>query len=475
MKLFVFRSLPLDADSRTQRNMDLYEKESSYSCSWEKNPNFSSHDNAFYFPFSKSGNTFVRAFKYLLFLLWVPYVVLMKAKKGDAIIFMDFETILLGAVAAKLKSTTIIFDIVDPFAQTKSSLKGIAKLIDRIECRFARGADILMVPHECRVQYYHDVIRVGVLDKDAFIVENVPNYASTLTHCKEERKGGQCRIGYFGTLDFGTRGLEFLITLAKDNPETISVLFAGQGAMERELTKISNEYKNISFVGSFNAVSLPKLYNKVDFTWAYYCPSIPLHRYAAPNKYYEHLYFKTPIITSAIIPQFKVIEELNSGVSIDLSIDSIKDVTKRLLTFLENTSCLNSEDLSSYWQKYYAEYYKSKRKDFRAMLAAEKSKAENRVPRNKQISILGTVGVPACYGGFETLVENLLDENEQEKDITVYCSSKSYAQKIETYKNAKLNYIPLKANGSQSILYDIWSLCHTVWKGSDNILSLIHI
>ena len=86
------------------------------------------------------------------------------------------------------------------------------------------------------------------------------------------------------------------------------------------------------------------------------------------------------------------------------------------------------------------------------------------------VSIIGTVGVPACYGGFETLVENLLDDNE--KDITVYCSSKSYSEKISSYKNAKLHYIPLNANGAQSIPYDIWSLCHAVWKGTDNILLL---
>jgi glycosyltransferase involved in cell wall biosynthesis len=88
------------------------------------------------------------------------------------------------------------------------------------------------------------------------------------------------------------------------------------------------------------------------------------------------------------------------------------------------------------------------------------------------LSIIGTVGVPACYGGFETLVENLLDENEQERDITVYCSAKSYDDKIKTYKNAKLSYIPLNANGTQSIPYDIWSLFHAVYKGADNILLL---
>ncbi len=89
-----------------------------------------------------------------------------------------------------------------------------------------------------------------------------------------------------------------------------------------------------------------------------------------------------------------------------------------------------------------------------------------------KLAIIGTVGVPACYGGFETLVENLLDDNAHDKDITVYCSSKSYSEKSSQYKNANLCYIPLNANGAQSIPYDIWSLCHAVYKGSDNILLL---
>lgn len=88
------------------------------------------------------------------------------------------------------------------------------------------------------------------------------------------------------------------------------------------------------------------------------------------------------------------------------------------------------------------------------------------------IAIIGTVGVPACYGGFETLVENLLDEESAERNITVYCSSKAYSEKPDVYKNAILKYIPLNANGAQSIPYDIWSICHAVYKRSDSILLL---
>lgn len=89
----------------------------------------------------------------------------------------------------------------------------------------------------------------------------------------------------------------------------------------------------------------------------------------------------------------------------------------------------------------------------------------------KKVHIIGTVGVPACYGGFETLVDNLLDSNEF--DITVYCSAKTYKnRKVSSYKNAKLVYVPLNANGTQSIVYDIYSMICTVLKKADVILVL---
>ena len=88
------------------------------------------------------------------------------------------------------------------------------------------------------------------------------------------------------------------------------------------------------------------------------------------------------------------------------------------------------------------------------------------------IAIVGIVGVPASYGGFESLVETLLDYNEEKINYTVYCSKKSYDNKLETYKNAKLKYLPLKANGVTSILYDGLSLMLSLREKYDIILLL---
>jgi len=82
----------------------------------------------------------------------------------------------------------------------------------------------------------------------------------------------------------------------------------------------------------------------------------------------------------------------------------------------------------------------------------------------KKIAIIGTVGVPANYGGFETLAEHLIEDLSHEHDITVYCSSKKYPKedRKKNYKGARLTYIPLDANGIQSIPYDTLSILHAL-------------
>lgn len=93
--------------------------------------------------------------------------------------------------------------------------------------------------------------------------------------------------------------------------------------------------------------------------------------------------------------------------------------------------------------------------------------------KKQNIAIIGTVGLPANYGGFETLADHLVENLSDEYNMTVYCSGKRYAkaERVKTYKNAKLVYIPLEANGIQSIFYDSWSIIHALFK-SDILMVL---
>ena len=89
-----------------------------------------------------------------------------------------------------------------------------------------------------------------------------------------------------------------------------------------------------------------------------------------------------------------------------------------------------------------------------------------------KVAIIGTVGVPANYGGFETLVEQLVRHNKSDDlQYAVYCSKKSYNDERWVYHGAKTEYIGLNANGMQSIPYDIVSLIKAS-RRSDVILVL---
>lgn len=90
-----------------------------------------------------------------------------------------------------------------------------------------------------------------------------------------------------------------------------------------------------------------------------------------------------------------------------------------------------------------------------------------------KVAIIGTVGLPAKYGGFETLTAHLVEELSDQYDFTVYCSSKKYSkeERLEQWNGAKLKYLPLDANGIQSIPYDTLSIIHALFK-SDVLLVL---
>ena len=53
----------------------------------------------------------------------------------------------------------------------------------------------------------------------------------------------------------------------------------------------------------------------------------------------------------------------------------------------------------------------------------------------KRVAIVGIQGVPANYGGFESLVENIIGDNKSpDIDYTVFCSSKDLKSHLSEYK-----------------------------------------
>ncbi|MEJ6390564.1 DUF1972 domain-containing protein [Gymnodinialimonas ulvae] len=95
--------------------------------------------------------------------------------------------------------------------------------------------------------------------------------------------------------------------------------------------------------------------------------------------------------------------------------------------------------------------------------------------QQRHIAILGSVGVPAHYGGFETLAEQLARHHAahaRPERLSITCSAPGCVSKPRRFLGADLRYLPLPANGAASVPYDILSLLRARASGADVALLL---
>jgi len=82
----------------------------------------------------------------------------------------------------------------------------------------------------------------------------------------------------------------------------------------------------------------------------------------------------------------------------------------------------------------------------------------------KKVALIGTNGIPANYGGFETLTEYLAKYLNEEYDLYCYCAKTPNKNRLKKYHNTKLIYLPFKANGWQSMVNDSLAIIDSLIK-----------
>lgn len=89
---------------------------------------------------------------------------------------------------------------------------------------------------------------------------------------------------------------------------------------------------------------------------------------------------------------------------------------------------------------------------------------------NMKIAVLGARGIPARYGGFDTLVEELSVRlvNQYGFDVTVYCRSNYYEKRQQYYSNVRCYYINAwRIKGLESLLHTFLTALHAITKRFD--------
>lgn len=81
-----------------------------------------------------------------------------------------------------------------------------------------------------------------------------------------------------------------------------------------------------------------------------------------------------------------------------------------------------------------------------------------------KIALIGTRGVPANYGGFETFYEELGKRlAERGHEVTVYCRDSYYPEKLNEFFGMKLVYLPnLKRKSLDTLSHTFFSILHAI-------------
>jgi len=89
-----------------------------------------------------------------------------------------------------------------------------------------------------------------------------------------------------------------------------------------------------------------------------------------------------------------------------------------------------------------------------------------------RIALIGTRGVPANYGGFETCVEEVGSRlADRGHDVTVYCRSNNYNKHVLSYKGMQLVYLPsLKRKSLDTLTHTLLSVVHSLFKSYDVLM-----
>lgn len=239
----------------------------------------------------------------------------------DIVHTVDLDTAIVAVPLSLLLRKFVVYDAFDSIGAILGGGR-IAAWLMAVERAFIKASTVAIFPDPNRLKQY------GIVDQEnVTIISNVPDdLPGADATTKDEwvvSDSAPLRCVYVGTLEAQHRGLEYIAPLCRALPKKVQFIVGGTGQLEPLFSKQNEEIKNLQYVGRLAYDDALSLMQSADILYGPYLLSAPAHRYAAPNKLYEHLMLGKPLITNIGIPPARVVEECQSGFLFDGSSDSL--------------------------------------------------------------------------------------------------------------------------------------------------------
>lgn len=256
---------------------------------------------------------------------WVKeWKFLLKNKDNyDAIHACDFDAAF--PLLFLKRKPSVVYDIFDYYADSHNGPRVVKNIIRKLENSIIRESDSVIICSEERIKQIYPECPQRLT-----VIHNSPSW-SMLDGDRHDYKlsNAVSKIVYVGVLS-RDRFLEE-ITEAIIGRSEVELHIGGFGVLDGYFSEMSKKYPNIIYYGMMAYQDALALEQQCDIMMAIYDPRTPNHKYAAPNKFYEALMLKKPLIMVRDTGMDRYVETYQLGEVIDGGAESFKEGFSRAL------------------------------------------------------------------------------------------------------------------------------------------------
>lgn len=285
------------------------------------------------------------------FWIEVRKFIIQNSNRYDVIHFCDFDTAALASCKTKRLGIKVVYDIFDYYSDSHNAPRIIKNVIRGMENYIIEHSDAVILCSEARVEQ----IRPAVPRK-LVIIHNSPSEEILKEEIEMGGNKNNKRLVYVGMLSEERYLREIAKVVA--GRQDIEWHIGGFGVLESYFFELSQKYTNVYFYGKLKYSQTLYLESECDIMTAIYDPSIPNHKYAAPNKFYEALLLEKELIVARDTGIDDVVENEEVGIVINAysKEEFIKSFDKALEELLErkDKDTLQETKQSRLYNTYYS-------------------------------------------------------------------------------------------------------------------------
>ena len=194
-------------------------------------------------------------------------------------------------------------------------------VIQQMFCRAVKHAELVIISSGKFKEWLPQAQKVCVM-------HNTPNTVEEQSVCNSFAKDS-ISIAYFGGVGYLPQNIALVEALK--NVSNMSLLYRGVYPESYNIRDYCSDHHitNVSFEGRYNDRDKAKLYEGVDIINAVYGNETKIVTTALPNKLYDCVYYKIPLMACSGTYLAEVVERYSLGFAVDPKSDEILDIINR--------------------------------------------------------------------------------------------------------------------------------------------------